>query len=156
RDQIAALKAFGYSNFAVGIHYLKLVFLVVVIGVVAGSAVGSWLGLKITQIYTRFYKFPMLQFGVPPKVLVMALGISALAGIGGTLSVIRRAIRLPPAEAMRPEPPASFRPTLLERLGLEHFLRQPSRMILRNLERRPLKAFLSSFGMSMAVAILMV
>lgn len=156
RDQIAALKAFGYSNFAVGVHYLKLVCLVVVVGVIAGSLVGGWLGLKITQIYTRFYKFPMLQFTMPPKVLVMALGISALAGIGGTLNVIRRAIRLPPAEAMRPEPPASFRPTVLERLGLERFLTQPSRMILRHLERRPLKAFLSSFGMAMAVAILMV
>ncbi|MSR57666.1 MAG: FtsX-like permease family protein [Planctomycetaceae bacterium] len=155
RDQIAALKAFGYSNLAVGFHYLKLVLLVVIVGVAAGSGVGSWLGLKITQIYTRFYKFPMLQFALPPKVVVMALGISSLAGIGGTLNVIRRAIRLPPAEAMRPEPPANFRPTILERLGLAHWLSQPARMILRHIERRPLKAFLSSFGMALAVAILM-
>jgi putative ABC transport system permease protein len=155
RDQIAALKAFGYSNFAVGMHYLKLVLLVVIVGVVVGGAVGSWLGLQITYIYTRFYRFPLLQFSLPPHVAAMSLGISALAGIAGTLNVIRRAVLLPPAEAMRPEPPADFRPTLFERIGLETWLTQPSRMILRHLERRPLKAFFSSFGMALAVAILM-
>jgi putative ABC transport system permease protein len=155
RDQIAALKAFGYSNFAVGLHYLKLVLLVVVVGVLVGTAVGSWLGLKITQIYTRFYKFPLLQFGLPPHVAAMSLGISALAGFAGTINVIRRAVKLPPAEAMRPEPPANYRPTIIERLGAARLLTQPSRMILRHLERRPLKAFFSSFGMALAVTILM-
>ena len=155
RDQIAALKAFGYSNFAVGLHYLKLVLLVVIVGVIVGSGVGVMLGLKITQIYTRFYKFPLLQFSLPPKVVVMALGISSIAGMAGTLNVIRRAVNLPPAEAMRPEPPANFRPTIFERLGFAHLLSQPARMILRHLERRPLKAFLSSFGMALAVSILM-
>jgi putative ABC transport system permease protein len=155
RDQIAALKAFGYSNFAVGMHFLKLVLAVAVVGVILGSGAGYWLGLSITKIYTRFYKFPTLYFTLPPKVALMALGASTLAAMAGTLSVIRRAINLPPAEAMRPEPPMAYRPTVLERLGLSDWFTQPSRMILRHLERRPLRAFFSSFGMALAVAILM-
>lgn len=154
RDQIAALKAFGYSNLAVGIHYLKLVLIVAVVGVLIGSVVGFWLGLNITKIYTRFYKFPMLYFTLPPKVALMALGASAGAAVAGTLNVIRQAINLPPAEAMRPEPPSAYRLTILERLGLKDFFSQPARMILRHLERRPFKAFFSSFGMAMAVSIL--
>jgi putative ABC transport system permease protein len=155
RDQIAALKAFGYSNLAVGAHYLKLVLAVAVVGVILGSIVGYWFGLSITAIYTRFYKFPVLYFTLPPKVSLMALGASAAAAIAGTLNVIRRAINLPPAEAMRPEPPATYRLTILERLGLKDFFSQPTRMILRHIERRPLKAFFSSFGMALAVSILM-
>ncbi|HEY3967570.1 MAG TPA: ABC transporter permease [Planctomycetaceae bacterium] len=155
RDQIAALKAFGYSNLAVGMHFLKLVLAVAVVGVIIGSCVGYWLGLRITVMYTRFYKFPMLYFAIPPKVALTALAASSLAAIGGTINVIRRAVNLPPAEAMRPEPPASYRPTLLERMGLAGWFTQPSRMILRHIERRPLKAFFSSFGMALAVAILM-
>ena len=155
RDQIAALKAFGYSNFAVGLHFLKLVLGVAVVGVVLGSCAGYWLGLNLTTMYTRFYKFPQLYFSLPPKVALMALGASTLASVAGTLSVIRRAVKLPPAEAMRPEPPLSYRPTVLERLGLSDWFTQPSRMILRHLERRPLRAFFSSFGMALAVAILM-
>ncbi len=155
RDQIAALKAFGYSNLAVGMHFLKLVLAVAVVGVIIGSCVGYWLGLRITVMYTRFYKFPMLYFAIPPKVALLALGASSLAAVGGTINVIRRAVNLPPAEAMRPEPPASYRPTLLERIGLAGWFTQPSRMILRHIERRPLKAFFSAFGMALAVAILM-
>jgi putative ABC transport system permease protein len=56
---------------------------------------------------------------------------------------------------MRPEPPTAYRLTILERLGLKDFFSQPTRMILRHIERRPLKAFFSSFGMALAVAILM-
>jgi putative ABC transport system permease protein len=155
RDQIAALKAFGYSNLAVGMHYLKFVLAVAFAGVVIGSIVGYWFGLNITKIYTRFYKFPMLYFTLPPKVALWALAASVGASVAGTLNVIRRAINLPPAEAMRPEPPASYRLTVIERMGLKDFFTQPSRMILRHLERRPLKAFFSSFGMALAVAILM-
>src|SRR5262249_16457953 len=92
---------------------------------------------------------------LPPKVAVMALSASAAASIGGTLNVIRRASRLPPAEAMRPEPPAAYRQTILERLGLKDYFTQPTRMVLRRIERRPLKAFFSSFGMALAVTILM-
>jgi putative ABC transport system permease protein len=154
RDQIAALKAFGYSNLAVGVHYLKLVLAVAIVGVILGSIVGYWFGLSITKIYTRFYKFPMLYFTIPPQVAVMAMGASAVASIAGTLNVIRRAVNLPPAEAMRPEPPTAYRLTILERLGLQDFFSQPARMILRHLERRPLKAFFSSFGMALAVTIL--
>jgi putative ABC transport system permease protein len=154
RDQIAALKAFGYSNLAVGIHYLKFVLAVAVVGMILGSIVGYWFGLSITKIYTRFYKFPMLYFTLPPKVALMALGASAVAAIAGTLNVIRHAVNLPPAEAMRPEPPTAYRLTILERLGLQDFFSQPARMILRHLERRPLKAFFSSFGMALAVTIL--
>ncbi len=44
REQIAALKAIGYSNFAVGVHYTKLVLVIVLIGVVSGTAAGVWLG----------------------------------------------------------------------------------------------------------------
>ena len=155
RDQIAALKAFGYSNFAVGVHFLKLVLGVAVVGVVLGSCAGCYLGLRLTTMYTRFYKFPLLYFTLPPKVALMAMGASTFAAVAGTLNVIRRAVNLPPAEAMRPEPPMAYRPTVLERLGLSDWFTQPSRMILRHLERRPWRAFFSSFGMALAVAILM-
>jgi putative ABC transport system permease protein len=55
---------------------------------------------------------------------------------------------------MRPEPPASYRPTVFERIGLKRFLSQAMRMILRQLERHPLKSLLSSFGVALAVAVL--
>jgi putative ABC transport system permease protein len=35
----------------------------------------------------------------------------------GAQSAVRRAVRIPPAEAMRPEPPAAYRRSLFERRG---------------------------------------
>lgn len=154
RDQVAALKAFGYSNTQVGIHYAQLVGMVVLLGVLAGSAVGYWLGNGLTGIYRDYYHFPVLDFSMPGWVPVAGLAITGTASLVGTVSAVRRAANLPPAEAMRPEAPPTYRPTLIERLGVQRWLTQPSRMILRNLERRPLKAGLSVLGMSLAVAML--
>ena len=57
---------------------------------------------------------------------------------------------------MRPEPPARYRQSWAERLGLQRLLSQPARMILRNLQRQPLKALLSIIGIALACAILIV
>ena len=154
RDQIAALKAFGYTDVAVGWHYLKFVLAVAVAGVIGGTGVGCYLGQQITEIYGKFYRFPTLQFVLPWPVIGWSFVISGIAAMSGTLGVVYRAMKLPPAEAMRPEAPPMYRPTILERLGFNAWLMQPSRMILRHLERRPLKASFSILGISLAVAIL--
>ncbi len=154
RDQIAALKAFGYSNLAVGWHFLKLVLAIVAGGVALGTGAGAALGLQITQMYTRFYRFPALEYQLPPQVVGLATCVSSAAAIIGTANVLRAVIKLPPAEAMRPEPPAVFRHTVLERLGLTGLFSQPMRMVLRNIERQPVKSFFSTLGMSLAVAIM--
>ena len=70
------------------------------------------------------------------------------------MTAVRAAMKLPPAEAMRPEPPATYRPTIAERTGLGVLLSPAARMIVRNLERQPLKAALSVVGIALAVAVL--
>lgn len=154
RDQIAVMKAFGYSNWAVGLHYLKLVTVFVLLGAILGSGLGWRLGWGMTRQYTEFYHFPLLRYQVQPGVLMTALMVSGGAAVLGAFLAVRRAIALPPAEAMRPEPPATFRPTIVERLGLQRWFSAPSRIILRNLERRSLQGLMSVIGLAVAVSIL--
>ena len=154
REEIAALKAFGYRHLEVGLHYLKMVMLIVVIGTVGGIVAGIPLGRGMTGMYTEFYKFPVYIYKADTSIVAMAALISLGAGIVGAFGAVQRAVSLPPAEAMRPEPPAKYKPTLLERLGLAAFLSQTARMVLRQLERRPMKAALSILGIAMAAAIL--
>jgi putative ABC transport system permease protein len=156
REQIAALKAFGYTNVEVGWHYMQMALAISLVGAVVGTAVGAWMGHGLAQMYTRFFHFPMLTFSLEARVVVLALGISLGAGVIGTLSAVRRAVRLPPAEAMRPEPPANFRPTIVERIGLQRLISPAARMILREIERRPWKAAISCLGIAMAAAVLVV
>ncbi|HSQ23006.1 MAG TPA: FtsX-like permease family protein [Pyrinomonadaceae bacterium] len=156
RDQIAVLKAFGYGNSAIGFHYLKLAFLVIVGGVVLGIGVGWYFGYRITTLYMEFFRFPVLSYQVGPVLIGNAFLISLGAAGIGALAAVRRAAALPPAEAMRPEPPARFHTGLMERAGLHRLVSPSMRIILRNLERRPVKAMISTFGIALAVGLLVV
>lgn len=156
RELIAVLKAFGYSNRAVGLHYLKLVLLIVLLGVAVGVLVGVWLGANLSALYTTFYRFPFLQYVLNPHVVLSAVSLSAVVAAVGTLIAVRAAALLPPAQAMRPEQPQRFRPATIERAGLRRWLSQPTRIIARNIERRPLKSLLSVIGLAFACGIMMV
>jgi putative ABC transport system permease protein len=57
---------------------------------------------------------------------------------------------------MRPEPPEIYHATLVERLGLQRWFSQPTRMILRHVERRPVKSLMTTLGIAMASAIMVV
>lgn len=103
------MKAFGYGNYALGFHYLKLAFVVVLCGVVLGIAGGWYFGLKITELYMQFFRFPVLRYSPGSVVIGTAILVSLGAASIGALAAVRRAINLPPAEAMRPEMPAGFR-----------------------------------------------
>jgi len=156
RDQVAVLKAFGYHNGAIGVHYVGLVLLIVAVGALPGVALGAWLGSGLAELYRQFYRFPYLHYVLAPEVVVTAVGITAAAALVGALAAVRKASRLPPAEAMRPEPPAVYRASVFERAGLRRLFDQPTRMVLRHLERKPGKSLLSVLGIAMAGAILMV
>ena len=152
REQIAALKALGYPNRSIGGHYLKLVLVIVVLGLVLGVAVGDRLGTMLTGLYAEFFHFPRFDHTIPPWLLLTSIGVTVLTAVGGTLNAIAATVRLAPAEAMRPPAPGRYRPTLVERLGVRR-IAPALRMILRNMERRPLRTALSIGGIAAAVAI---
>ena len=156
REEIATLKAFGYANVSILFHYLKLVGSIALLGVLAGVALGVWFGRGLSGLYAEFYRFPSLEYHLRPEVAVTAALVSVGAALLGTLYSVRQAAIAPPAEAMRPEPPARYRETLVERLGLKRWLSQPARMMARNIERRPFKSLLTATGIAFAYAILIV
>ncbi len=156
REQIAILKAFGFSNHEIAVHYLKFAFVMVAAGTVLGGVGGVILGLRIVGMYHLFFRFPSLVFRLDHSALLLALLVSAAAAAAGVFSAVRRAARLPPAEAMRPEPPANYRPALLERTGVAHLLSITFRIAVRNLERKPIQALFTVAGLALATGILVV
>lgn len=156
RNPIGLLKAFGYSDLAVGVHYLQFALVAVLLGTVVGAPLGIWLGRGMARMYQNFFRFPELRFVAAPRLIVWSIAISALAACFGAWLSLRAAVSLPPAEAMRPESPPQFREGIAEHLGIARAISISARMILRNVERRPWKAVLTVVGMSFAVAILIV
>lgn len=156
RPQIASLKALGYGNGAIGWHYLKWALVIGLCGVVIGIAVGTWLGRQVIALYNDFFKFPVLLFTVPVHVVLGAAGLTLAASGAGAVSAVRRAVRVPPAEAMRPETPARYRRTFLETPFVARHIGTTGRMVLRNVMRHPLRAAASVFGIAFATAVLMI
>ncbi len=154
REQIAQLKALGYSSWQVGVHYLKYVLVIGLLGTAMGGIGGRFLGAVLVNMYTMFFRFPSLVFRMDYNALGVALFISLGASVLGVLTVVWQAVKLPPAEAMRPEPPADFKPSLFERIGLTRFFSPTFRMALRNIERRPWQAVFTSSGLALATGLM--
>ncbi|NND91896.1 MAG: FtsX-like permease family protein [Granulosicoccus sp.] len=154
RGEIGVLKAFGYHDREVGTHYLLFAMAAVVLGAIPGAAFGIWLGQGYVRLYGQYFNFPHLQYQPSLTLLIGALSISVMAAALGALAAVRRAARLPPAEAMRAEPPALFRAGWLERSGLAEFAPSSVRMILRNVQRKPMQSVFSSVGVALSTAIL--
>jgi len=154
REQIGAMKALGWDSRSIALHYMQWAVAIALLGSVIGLALGIWLGRGMTVFYTNYFHFPILEYVLTPKTLVAAVGASILAAIVGAWAAVRRVVNLPPAEAMRPEPPPTFRRSMLERMGLRRWLSQPTRIIARSLERRPWRAALTALGIAFSVSLL--
>lgn len=155
RDQVAILKAFGYTTRQVALHYGLIVTLICLLGSAIGVGLGVWLGQHLSGLYRINFRFPFLDFHLGLPVMAAGIGISLLAALGGTGRAVYAAAGEPVAQAMRPPAPERYRRTLAERLGLTRWLSQAARIIWRQLERRPGKALLTVIGLALAGGILM-
>ena len=156
RPQIAALKALGYSNRELAWHYVKWGLLIAVVGALGGVACGSWLGSAMIRLYNQFFNFPNLDYHLSTGIAIGSVIASLVVAAAGAHSAVRRAVRIPPAEAMRPESPARYRVSIFERFRRRSRLTMATRMILRNLERQPVRSMVSVVGIAFAVAVLFV
>jgi len=156
REQIAILKAFGFANRTIAWHFVKFALVIVVVGTGLGAVGGFLLGLQLVDMYHLFFRFPELEFVPATGAIVGALIASSAAALIGVASAVNKVVKLSPAQAMRPEPPASFRPALAERLGLARYLAVSVRMALRNIERKPWQAFFTCTALAMATGILII
>lgn len=137
REEIGLMKAFGYTDWEVGGHYFRMVLLIAAGGAVVGGLGGIVAGRAMTDLYVIYYKFPFLVFRLDPGAFASGFAVSILASSAGGVFVLRRVFRLTPAVAMRPPAPPDFSRTGRILSGLNHFLDQPTRMVLRRLTRSP-------------------
>ncbi|MBU3741494.1 MAG: FtsX-like permease family protein [Candidatus Kapabacteria bacterium] len=154
RGTIAILKAFGYGNIAIAVHYVGFAVVSVAGGTIVGIVIGYVLGVNLAELYMEFYRFPMLVFRLPWDVISVVVLMSLAAAVAGALLAVRSAVRLPPADAMRPPSPRTFQAGALERLGVAARLGPVPLMIARNIERRALRSAVAIFMIALATSIL--
>lgn len=156
RPEIATLKAVGYSDSAIGMHFLQLVLTIVLMGALVGVGGGVYLGQKMVLLYTRYFKFPELRLWLDVPGVLMTVLFCAGCAVAGALGAVRAATSLPPAEAMRPPAPERYRRSLLDVLGLARFVGPGMQMVFRELERRPIRAVLSALAIAASIGLMVI
>ena len=154
RSQIGLMKAFGYSNLEVGLHYAKIVAGIVALGILIGVLVGYWFGRINTQMFADVYRFPLLLYLISPTAVVIASALSLTAALLGAASAVAKAVNILPAAAMQPPAPPVYQRSWLQTTVFGQWLDQPTRIILRNISRWPKRSIMTGAGLSASVALL--
>ena len=154
REEIGLLKAFGYGDLEAASIYLRMALLIGLIGALAGGLLGAWMARVVTDVLADYMRYPHLEARFSWAAFLATSAISAAAAVSGSFMAVRRAARLSPAVAMRPPAPTAFHRGALEGLPLWRALDQPTRMILRNLQRYPARAALTVGGLGVSLALL--
>lgn len=156
REQIGLLKAFGYGNVSLAMHFLGMTLSIALLGAILGLAMGAALGRAMAVLYMQYFKFPFLHFQMPLGTLLFGLLGSLLIAWLATLVSIKRVASLTPATAMLPPAPPDYTTGRNHDRGTQllQSLDQPSRMILRHLRRWPRRALMTVTGIALAMGLL--
>jgi putative ABC transport system permease protein len=160
RVVVGTLKALGYLDRQLFVHFLKFGLAVGVAGGILGGGLGWWISMGMTGLYRIFFEFPTLVNRFYGDIFLEGIFVSLGCALVGSLHGARAVLRLEPAEAMRPKPPAQGGAIWLERFrGFWGSLGFGSRMALRNLVRQRFRTlagvFAAAMGAGMSVNALM-
>lgn len=144
RTVIGVLRALGYTRGAVMRHYLSFGGAVGAAGGIGGIVVGVLMQIGLTGMYRQFYELPFTRAHIHPGILLTGFCVSMFFALAGTAWGARVAVKLEPAEAMRPPAPEIGHHILPERVG---FLWRPLpfrwKMILRAVFRNRFRSSVS-------------
>lgn len=154
RSLIGLLKAFGYSDAAIAGHYLKFAIAIAILATILGAISGVWMARSLTELYARYYHFPILRFSFAPSVFFGAGALAIASAAVGAISGVWSAARLTPAVAMSPPPPPIYRAGAVERLGQKAGFTAIGHMIVRHIARWPTRSAMTVGGVALAMGLL--
>lgn len=154
--QIATMKAIGYENRQIMLHYTGYALSVTTAGAVLGIGIGIVLASAISDIYAMFFNLPKTIGGVNGKAVAISLVLSTLTGLISGISASWRIITLSPAQGMRPEPPKGGSKIIIEGWKwLWQRLHSSWKMSLRSIFRNRTRFAITVLGVASAAAILL-
>lgn len=157
RTIIGNLKAFGFTDREVVLHFLTYPVVIGTVGGLLGGLSGVALSFPLTAMYKAYFDLPGLKSEFSLKYLFFSLAIalvfSVLSGVKGSLDILR----LEPAQAMRPPAPGTSRKTLLEKLTwFWQNLSSQAQMGIRDVFRTPTRSLFNVLGIAVVYSLMTV
>lgn len=153
REQIALLKALGYTNTSIILYYAKLVLVIVFCGAILGISLGAWFGQLMTQLYAEYFRFPIFNYSFSIQAAIIGVLVSLFSAGSGALRSIHQVVNLAPAVAMRPPAPPIYRTLRLEQIGFISRYSASAKMFYRHTFRHLLRTVITSVGIALAMSI---
>ncbi|MGE5417517.1 MAG: ABC transporter permease [Acidobacteriota bacterium] len=157
RTQIGIMKALGYDNLQIMMHYTGYSLAIALMGSILGTLLGLYFASVFAMLYGQFFNLPQTISAVSPEAIVKGTMLSLVVGLLAGLIASRRATGINPAESMRSEAPISGRKFFLENWPwLWKQLSALWKMSLRTVGRNRTRFLITLFGVSFAVGMLVV
>ena len=157
RTQIGTLKAFGYSNSAMLFHYMTYGGVTGLAGGALGFICGSAVAPMYLKMFLEFFTMPEMVQSVDPIYGVASIVAGVCGGLAGAFMGALKALRLAPAEAMRPEAPKPIKHDVVGKIkALKYILNSRGQMALRNVARSPIRSSFIVIGVIFSFMLLCV
>ncbi len=150
QPQIGLMKALGYSNRVIMLHYLTFSLIIGGTGLILGLLAGPPLAKAITGSYAAELGIPLVETRFYPDLVATSVLLSLLVVVLAGIGPARSSARLAPAEAMRLDPSVALvdgRRSFIERLLPIPF---NWRLPLRNVFRMRRRSFTTGLGIIFA------
>ncbi len=157
RIQIGVLKALGFTNFQVLLHYLSYSVFVAIVGCILGSISGMYLGIAFTELENMYFHLPLGEMKMYPDLVYSASILTLFFCLIAGYNACKTVFRIMPSEAMKPKAPPIGKKILAERIKIIWSnISNTYKMILRNIFRHKRRALLTSTGVIFSTALLLI
>lgn len=157
RTAIGTMKAMGYTDREIVLHYTGYALLVAATGAACGCLLGLALASSISGAYAQYFNLPRAIGGLNTAAMLQGAISSILVGGAAGIIGARGVTGIHPAAAMRPEPPGRGKPVFLERFPpLWERLRPQWKLAIRKVLRRKGRLATEASGVMVATGLLVV
>lgn len=154
---IGVMKAMGYKNSRILLHYILYALLIAIIGAILGTTLGLGLGVLLTIMYNRIFTIPVMNIKFYPDLYLYGILISFLFCLLAGYNSAKRVLKIEPSEAMRNEIPKSGRRIFLERIKfIWNRISFGTKMSMRNVFRNRKRAIMTAFSTSLTIMFIIV
>lgn len=155
RVQIGTMKAMGYANPAIQLHYLAYGLITGFAGGLVGSISGYYCCGLFIEMYKEFFKLPEITAAAAPPYFIKGFAIAIACGILGAFLGTKSALKLNPSEAMRPPAPPAVKSDPFRFLPfMKYMLTSGGFMAVRNMARNKFRTFFIVLGITFSFGLM--
>lgn len=154
RTQIGTMKALGFSDGRILVHYVSFGFVVCLAGSVCGALVGAkWFPIVVMNSMKQIYLLPQWKIRFSIRHFMAVLVVTAIATFVCFLAC-RKELKGMPAQTLRPKAPRNMKPSAFERTGVWRAMGFVSQWNIRDIRKNKLRTLMGVFGVAGAMMLL--